>query len=203
MPRETDPVFKNEKAKEENRPIFLYTIEKYNGVDDLHLAGYDTDVVYDSITYQCFPVTHEFTGENNQGRIDQVRVRLSNVSRLIQSYLEQYDFRGRKVTIKTVWANELSDPDAYMDDVFYIDSYAADQNNVDFTLTSKFDCLALDLPARRYSRNYCVWKFKSTECGYGGAETLCNKTKTRCKQLENYKRYGAFPSVPTRRIYVM
>ena len=102
-----------------------------------------------------------------------------------------------------VWLNQLSDPDAFMDDIFYIDSYTADQNNVEFTLTGKFDVLGVDLPARRYSRNYCAWKFKSAECGYSGVEITCNKTKQRCKQLNNYQRFGAFPSVPTRRIYVM
>lgn len=203
MPRNIDSTFKSEKAKQENQPIFLYTIENYDGSSDLHLAAYDTDVVYNSVNYLKFPISHEFVAENNQGSIDQVKVRLANVSRLIQSYLEQYDFRGKKVTIRMVWANQLSDPDAYIDDIFYIDNYTVDQNNVEFTLTGKFDVLGVDLPARRYTRNYCAWKFKSVECGYTGAETSCNKTQQRCKQIGNYPRFGAFPSVPTGRIYIM
>lgn len=203
MPRDIDTTFKQEKAKQENSPVFLYIIEDYDGSNDLYLAGYDEDIVYNGITYTRFPITHEFTGENNQGQIDQVKVRLANVSRLIQLYLEQYDFRGRKVIIRTVWADQLADPDAYIDDIFYVDNYTADQNNVEFTLTSKFDVLGVDLPARRYARNYCSWKFKSAECGYMGAELTCDKTQQRCKQLNNYQRFGAFPSVPTRRIYIM
>jgi lambda family phage minor tail protein L len=203
MPRDIDATFKQEKAKQENRPLFLYIIEDYDGSNDLYLAGYDEDVIYNGVTYTRFPITHEFVGENNQGQIDQVKVRLANVSRLIQLYLEQYDFRGRKVIIRTVWADQLADPDAYIDDIFYVDNYTADQNNVEFTLTSKFDVLGMDLPARRYARNYCSWKFKSAECGYMGVELTCDKTKQRCKQLNNYQRYGAFPSVPTRRIYIM
>ncbi|MBN1869400.1 MAG: DUF2163 domain-containing protein [Candidatus Omnitrophica bacterium] len=203
MPRDIDPTFKSEKSKQENRPIFLYVLEEYDGVNNLYLAGYDQDVSFDSVVYTRFPITHEFVGENNQGRIDQVKVRLANVSRLIQSYLESYDFRGKKVIIRMVWADELSNPDAHMDEIFYIDSYTADQNNVEFTLTSKFDVLGVDTPARRYTRNYCAWKFKSAECGYSGEETTCNKTQQRCKQLNNYQRFGAFPSVPTRRIYIM
>ncbi|MBU1919190.1 DUF2163 domain-containing protein [bacterium] len=203
MPRDIDPTFKQEKAKQENRPIFLYIIEDYDGSNDLYLAGYDEDIVYDSATYSRFPITHEFIGENNQGQIDQVKVRLANVSRLIQLYLEQYDFRGKKVIIRTVWVNQLADPDAHIDDIFYIDNYTADQTNVEFSLTGKFDVLGMDLPARRYARNYCSWKFKSSECGYTGAETECGKTQQRCKQLNNYQRFGAFPSVPTRRIYIM
>ncbi|MFH2137445.1 MAG: hypothetical protein ABII88_02915 [Candidatus Omnitrophota bacterium] len=203
MPRNMNQTFKQEKAKQENTPIFLYKLEAYDGVNDLHLAGFDQDVTYNGVLYSKFPITHEFISENNQGQIDQVKVRLGNVSRLIQLYLEQLDFRGKKVIIRMVWQDQLLDPDAYIDDVFYIDSYSADQKNVEFALTSKFDVLGVDLPARRYSRNSCAWKFKSAECGYPGGETVCNKTKQRCKQLGNYERFGAFPSVPTRRIYVM
>ncbi len=203
MPRNVNSTFKSEKAKKENAPIFLYVLKEYNGVDDLNFAGFDQDVTFNGTVYTRFPIKHEFVAENNQGQIDQVKITLANVSRLIELYLEQYDFRGKKVIIRTVWADQLSDPDAYIDDVFYIDNYTADQSNVEFTLTGKFDVLGVDLPARRYARNYCVWKFKSAECGYSGAEIICDKTQQRCKQLENYQRFGGFPSVPTRRIYIM
>ena len=203
MPRDVNPTFRNEKAKKENAPIFLYMLKEYDGVDDLNFAGFDQDVTYNGTVYTRFPIRHEFVAENNQGQIDQVKITLANVSRLIEFYLEQYDFRGKKVIIRTVWADQLSDPDAYIDDVFYIDNYTADQSNVEFTLTGKFDVLGIDLPARRYARNYCVWKFKSAECGYAGAELTCDKTQQRCKQLDNYQRFGGFPSVPTRRIYIM
>jgi len=203
MPRDVNATFRNEKAKKENAPIFLYMLKEYDGVDDLNFAGFDQDVTYNGTVYTRFPIRHEFVAENNQGQIDQVKITLANVSRLIEFYLEQYDFRGKKVIIRTVWADQLSDPDAYIDDVFYIDNYTADQSNVEFTLTGKFDVLGIDLPARRYARNYCVWKFKSAECGYAGAELTCDKTQQRCKQLENYQRFGGFPSVPTRRIYIM
>ena len=203
MPRDVNATFRNEKAKKENAPIFLYMLKEYDGVDDLNFAGFDEDVTYNGTVYTRFPIRHEFVAENNQGQIDQVKITLANVSRLIEFYLEQYDFRGKKVIIRTVWADQLADPDAYIDDVFYIDNYTADQSNVEFTLTGKFDVLGIDLPARRYARNYCVWKFKSAECGYAGAELTCDKTQQRCKQLENYQRFGGFPSVPTRRIYIM
>ncbi len=203
MPRDVSPLFISEKSKPENAPIFLYVLEKFDSINDLRVAGCDQDVVFQGELYSKFPVTHEFIGENNQGQIDQVKVRLGNVSRLIQSYLEQYDLRGKCVVIRMVWLNRLDDPDARMDDIFYIDSYSADQQGVEFTLTGKFDVLGVDLPGRRYARNYCSWKFKSPECGYAGGEASCNKIKQRCKQLNNYQRFGAFPSVPTRRIYVM
>lgn len=201
--RNPNNTFLTEKDKQENQPIYLYTVVDYDGSStDLNYASNPTDVTFDGITYGKFPITHENIKENKQGEIDKIRVTLANVSRLIQGYLELYDFRSKKVKIKTVWANHLDDPDAYIEDIFYIDSYTADQNNVVFNLSSKFDITGLTLPSRKFSRNYCRWKFKSTECGYSGGETECNKTLSRCKQLSNSKRFGGFPSVPTRTIII-
>ncbi len=202
MARNLSETFKAEKNKSSNKPINLYVIEKYNGVDDLRFAEYDSDVTYRGDVYSRFPLSHENIGENTQGEIDQVNVTLSNVSRLIQGYLEQYDLRGKKVVIRKVWANQLTDPNAYTDSIYYIDSYTADEKDVVFTLSSKFDVRDLELPARRFSRNYCAWKFKSGECGYAGAESECNKTLQRCRELQNQIRFGGFPSIPSRRIFV-
>ena len=178
MPKTIPPEFNQQANALQNKPIHLYTVYDYDGASsNLYFAEYDTDITFNGITYVRFPISYDTVGENNRGQIDQVSVTISNVSRLIQGYLEQYDFRGKKVSIKTVWADALGDTDNLVEDTFFIDSYSSDENNVGFMLTSKFDVLDLSLPLRSYSRNYCQWKFKGTECGYAGGETSCNKTK--------------------------
>lgn len=198
--RDINATFLSEKNKKENRPIHLYTIEDYDGSGSaLRFAEWSTDIVFGGQTYQKFPIKFVSISENNRGQIDTVQIVLANVSRLIQSYLEDFDFGGKKVTIRTVWENQLSDSSAYIDDIYYIDSYTADQDSVTFNLSGKLDILDVQLPRRTYSRNFCGWRFKSTECGYGGSETTCNKTKQRCKQLINFQRFGGFPSIPSNR----
>lgn len=193
--------FKTEKNKRENRPIWLYAIYDYDGQsNNLYYAEYDGNVTYNGQEYTRFPITHEFISENIQGEVDAIRLKLSNVSRLIQGYLEVYDWRGKKVSIKMVWADHLDDADAYIEDIFYIDSYTTDQEEAVFTLTSKFDLMEVRLPIRRYFRNYCIWSFKSTECGYAGGQSECNKTLTRCKVLSNQERFGGFPSIPSKHL---
>ena len=202
--RSVNTTFKEEKNASTNRPIRLYTIENYDGAGhDLHFAEWDVDITFAGVTYIRFPITLDTISENNQSAIDAVKITVSNISRLIQAYLENYDLRGKKVTIKTVWADKLNDPDAYIDDIFYIDSYVVDQDNVQFTVTSKFDVQDVELPVRRFSRNYCGWKFKSTECGYSGSEVTCKKTKQDCKDVKNnYVRFGGFPSIPQNRSFI-
>jgi lambda family phage minor tail protein L len=198
-----DSTFKSEKNKSANRPIYLYTIHSYNGTTDLNLAEYDTDITYNGVTYSRAPIKHDVISENSSAEIDVVKVSISNVNRIVQGYLETYDLRGKKVTIKIVWANQLADTDAYIDFIYYIDTYTTTEEVVDFSLSSKFDILDVMLPFGKFSRTICRWKFKSTECGYAGAETTCDKRKTTCDvTMNNVARYGGFPSIPTNRIYV-
>lgn len=198
-----DSTFKSEKNKAENQPIFLYTLHSYDGSNNLTLAEYDADVVYSGITYTKFPIKHDQISDNSKSQVDSLKVTVANVNRVFQSYLETYDLRGKKITIKLVWANQLTDTDAYMDFIYYIDSYTATEETVELVLTGRLDILDAKLPYGKFNRNYCRWKFKGTECGYSGGQTTCNKTKQTCRDtMANILRYGAFPSVPTTRIYV-
>lgn len=200
----TDTTFKNEKNLLENKPIHLFTIHDYDGAsNNLNYAEHYTAVTYDGVTYNPFPITFDAIRENNQGQIDSIVVSVSNVSRIVQGYLETYDLRGKKVTIITVWSNQLGDSDANLKDVYYIDTFSADQDTVNFVCTTKFDVLNVQLPQRRFLRNYCQWKFKGSECGYSGGDSTCEKTKEDCKDNKNnYERFGGFPSINPKRIII-
>jgi len=202
MPLDTGATFISEKNKAENRPAFLYKIFEYNGTDDLLFTSNDEDVTFDGDTYTRFPISHESISDNTNGQIDTVNLRIGNVSRLIQAYLEAYDWRGKKVTIAQVFLDQLADTDAVIVHTFYVDTYTADEKDVTVVLTTKFDVLDIQLPLGTYNRNYCRWKFKSSECGYAGAEAVCNKTKQDCRDNKaNVLRFGGFPSIPQRRLF--
>ncbi len=198
MPLDTNAAFKTEtRNRSGQQPIFLYTIYDYDGAGtNKYFAAYDSNVTFDGIEYIRFPITHDEISENTSGEIDSVKVQLSNISRLIEYYLQNYDLRGKKISIKMVYANLLDDPDAYVEFSNYIDSYTSNVKNVVFNIMSKFDILNVQVPGRIFIKSHCQWLFKSTECGYTGAETSCNKTRSRCRELANQLRFGAFPSSP-------
>jgi len=217
MPLDTNAAFKEKSRAREKQPIFLYTIYDYMGTGaNKYFAAYNADVVFplgdeDEVTYDRFPITHDQITENTKGEIDSVKVQLSNVSRLIEYYLQNYDLRGKKVSIKMVFADMLDDPDAYIEFVNYIDSYTANVNDVVFTLMSKFDILNLSLPSVLWLRDFCQWEFacpavralsRGAECGYAGATTTCNRTWQACQALGNSARFLGARGIPGRRGYV-
>lgn len=205
--KDVTTTFTAEKNKRENQPILLFILEDYDGAgNDLRFARYDADVTFDGLVYTKFPITFDAINENANGMIDTVTVTVCNVSRLIQSYLNDYDgLRGKKVVIRLVWANQLSDPDAKLDASFYVDTAAADDTDVQFACTTKLDILERKIPGEIYLRTHCRYKtFKDPDtCGYAGTETECNRTKQRCQELGNFERFGGFPSIPSGTVYVV
>jgi len=212
MPLDTNAAFKEKSRARSKQPIFLYTVFDYLGTGvDKCFAAYSQDVDFDGVHYDKFPITHDQITENTKGEIDTTKVQMSNVSRLIEYYLQNYDLRGKKVSIKMVYADMLDDPDAYIEFSNYIDSYVSNVKDVVFTLMSKYDILNLMLPSILWLRDYCQWEFacpairalgRGAECGYTGSQTECNRTWQRCQVLENSRRFLGARGIPGRRGYV-
>ena len=196
----TNQNFKDLRDSREGEFVYLYSIYDYDGVGtDLHFIDAISNLVYDGVTYVSFPISHSSLTENISGTIDAVNIKVSNISRVIQAYLEAYDFSGLKVTIKTVL--DVTDVAALTTATFYIDSFTADQLDVNFVCTSKLDIHNVQLPLRIYSREYCQWTFKGTECKYVGAGTCVNKTKQECIVNGNLLNFGGFPSIRSSKVY--
>lgn len=206
-------IFILEKNKRENKPVFLYTIYNYDGNNtNLNLAEYSEEISFldpesDSgdlpTVFTPFPITFEYINEQSQGEVDEVKVSVGNVSRMIQAYLENYDLRGKKVRILQVFADILDYSDAYLQHIFYVDRWEQpDEQSVIFYLSSKFNVRDVQLPKRIIIRSSCAWVFKSSECGYTGSETVCNRTLVRCRELNNNERFGNFPSAGGKRMYI-
>ncbi len=145
--------FKTETNQPQNEPIYLYTVFDYDGDgNDLCYVNQKTQVVFDGVTYEPFPIKHESISENSKGEIDQVSVVVANVNRLFRAYLSQYEFRDKKVSICQVFRDRLSDSSAKLEDFYYISSISAETESISFGLTTKLDLLSETLPRRKYTR---------------------------------------------------
>lgn len=196
--------FKEQKNAETVKPILLYSILYDEGSNSwLRLTNWTSSVVFDSITYTPYVVSHDSLSENLSGKMNIATMRLGNTSREIQAYLEQYDgLRQKKVVIKLVWFGELANDSCYMEDTFYVEDSSSDQSEVILTLAPALDVVDVRLPRRTFFRAYCLFDFKGSACGYVGAESSCNKTFQRCEELGNVSRFGGFPGIPMKRLLI-
>lgn len=196
----------------------------YNTI--LHLVDSNYDVKFGGVTYLRFPLKFSEMSVSTDGTIDKASLSIGNVSREIMYYVEQYDgLRNRKVWVKTVFEKFLAetytinadgtvttsvngdaDPSAYIEDIFTIDSYAADENVVNFQLDPAVD-FEVKIPRRRFTVS-CYFKYRGDACGYTGpeptGETGCAKTLAACKARNNSTRFGGFMGIDgsSRRLYL-
>lgn len=201
--RQVTEAFRSEVNKQANQPLFLYEIPDYDDAGGtLRLAETQDDsgdnIIWNGETWQAFPITSDIVTENSQGQVDTLRIRLGNVSRLIESYLHDFEWHEKKVTIYIVFRNQLNNSTDYISDSFYIDSYTSTEETVEFVLTTKYDALQAILPSRKISRVFCAWRYGSVECGHSGSS--CDRTLAGCRNNDNTSRFGGQPGVPTQRI---
>lgn len=193
------------KNKQQVKPIRLYTIYDYdNAGANFYIAEYSSDVVFDGITYQKFPIKFQSVTEKTGGEVDEMKLIMSNVSQEIEALLQNpsFQFKGKQVDIMYVIADHLDDPECKYVETFYIDYYETTSTNAIFTLSSKMDVYDVMLPGRTVIRTHCSWVFKGIECKYAGAETACNRTLQRCRVLGNTLNYGGFPAAGGKRMFV-
>jgi phage-related protein len=105
--------------------------------------------------------------------------------------------------------NPTADPNQFIpDDLWYVERKVTENRYIiEFELSSAFDLMGQQLPNRQIIQNSCSWKYRSTECGWTGANydknnapsTLandaCAKTLAACKVRFGTQpiRFGGFP----------
>ena len=103
---------------------------------------------------------------------------------------------GSKVTIRIVHSDhlDLTDPELEHDlEVIKVD--LDDKGFVNFSLGDA-NLTNYRSPPDMFLKNHCRFeKFGGTLCGYNGSETECDRSYTRCKELENQQRFGGFPGI--------
>ena len=184
-------------ALSNDSPFLILCEIQFTGTT-IRIVRNEANVTWGGQTWAAFPFEIDDLGEHGRDEVPSLSLRVSNISRAIQSYLEQYDGGvDAAVIIRVVHADHLVGTEAATV-MLRLDFAAATCNansrEVVFTLGAS-NPWTRRCPKNRFRKNFCRWKFKSTECGYAGAETTCDKSLTRCRVLANRARFGGFPGV--------
>lgn len=165
--------------------------------ETLRVVNNNDDVVWDGHTWQKFQFEPDDFSESQEGETSRVGIKVSNVMRVTQGYIEQTEdgLVEDEVIYRLIHSDHL-DKDPAITINFTVLKAECDELWTYFTLGAE-NFFLNRFPLHVYSRKVCRYEvFKGTGCGYGGSEAQCDRTFARCIELGNQARFGAQPGIP-------
>lgn len=179
------------------------TIPRVGGSDVVRVTSNNETVTWNGQAWDPFPFEMEEIVDDGKGSVPRVDVRISNVNRVMESYVLAYDtyikssgYTPVAVKMFTVVSTNLASSIPEVEYWFELKQPKTTAQWATFTLGG-MNPFNRRCPQDRIMKNHCRFIFKGPDglCGYTGGETVCNKTYSRCVTLGNKNRYGGFPGV--------
>lgn len=182
-----------EKNKIVNDGVWILLLDLISPDNSIHLrlARNTEDIIHNGETYQAFPFDLPTIPEDSNGRVSSAEIRVSNIDRLVQSYIEQDSnfCSGWDVKLSLMCTNitEQSDIDT-LDELSYtfkIKNVNCNKDYVSFSLGLP-NPMRLQTPFQKYSTTSCQRVFNQGGCYYSqygvGGHTSCTGTVEQCKE---------------------
>lgn len=184
--RTLSTVIQNEFNAEEATGFFLV---KIGMASTYHYTDCDVDLYYDGDKYLARGFSVNGIEQSPGFSNDNVSVAMDNVDRTFSQIVLSEDAANAPVSLYfTLRGENSSDIGTVSLYNGFLSEWTLNEQNLKIKISSEFMFWwkkALRLPTPN-----CPWSFKGTECGYAGAETLCDKSPTRCSVLGNYNNFG-------------
>lgn len=187
------------------------------------IYGYAVDsnknITTSTVLYTALPIEKGSVKTTLDESIPILDISIPNTDRVIESYIQNYNYlRGQDVISITTFAKYLPSgstadyigetPDNYacLTEKLYVDGVSSSDEAVTFSCKSKFVIKNIVLPNRKYSRE-CSWTYGDSYCDPDGnvdytTYPTCDYTLTQCRARDNDARFGGFPGIPKRGIYI-
>lgn len=170
------------------------------GQDNIYLVSNNENITFKGNEYIAFPFEiGEIT--SGKGEVPQFQIRVDNTSRAINRlvmeydiYLKQNGIEGNKVYATIYVVNTIDLSEEILAEKFELTSWDTTSQWATFKLGASNPFMQTFPPNSVY-KDFCRFKFKGVLCGYTGAETQCDKTLKRCRQLGNSVRFGGYRGV--------
>lgn len=163
--------------------------------EPIRVVRNNEDITWNGYTWVAFPFQLGEMAEDSQGQLPSLSLKISNVTGAIQQYIELSNGGvDSTAIIRVVHSKHLDLTTAEIEETFSVQSVTADANWINVNLGPDFTT-QLRVPADRYLKDFCPFKFKGPECGYAGTDTACNKSLDACRAKGNSVRFGGEPAL--------
>lgn len=167
----------------------------------IRLCRNTEDIRWNGETWTAFPLELDAPKQSGTGELPRFAVRVSNVTRTVEGYLEQAGGGvGATVRMMVVMSNHLELATPELDEEFSVQSTSYDQDWVTFNLSGSVN-LFRRIPQRRFMKNFCPFQYKGPECKCASGLPTCDKSLSACKERGNSRRFGGEPAIPQGGLY--
>lgn len=195
-----------------NQDVYGYSM---NATEDLKA----TPTVYTGL-----PIERGDLSTNTAGEIGELSITIPNTDRVMESIIQSRKYlRGRDIHILSCFARHLpsgatskhlgveEDKNAVLKEKMYVDNVVSNEKAITFNCKSKFNIKNVVLPKRTFYRG-CTWammgRYAATECSpqstvNTASYPTCDGTLDSCRERKNSARFGGFPSIPNKAIYIV
>ncbi len=202
MPRNLPPLLvygKNKLASADPILCLLEITLTDQAQTKIYICHNTENIVWNNITWTAFPFQIELPKTSSKGEIPFWTIRLSNVTRVFQAYLEQLSGAvGSQVVMRFIDAGYLDKGSGavYIESTMEVLLSEYDTQWITFKLGAE-NLLRKRFPNERYIANHCLWvsKFKGAECAYTGQAATCDGTLKTCRSYNNSARFGGKPGL--------
>lgn len=168
-----------------------------SGQDPVYLVNNRENITFNGNEFIAFPFKFgEIT--SGKGEVPQFNLQVDNTSRAVNRLMMEYDIylkqngiEGNKVIATIYVINTIDLTEEILAEKFELTSWDSTTQWATFKMGASNPFMQ-EYPRRKMYANFCGFKFKGSQCGYTGAETVCDKTLTRCRELNNSVRFGGF-----------
>lgn len=201
MPVTISSVAMSEKNKRSSDSVWLIALEMDvpGSSEPVRIVTGTDDIVWRGATWVAFPFEFDEITETSKSEVPRIDLRISNVGRVMETYLEQYNYylktKGRVPLIVHMYLINSKNLDNDAPEIEHTFQLKQPKTNAQWcTLTLSADNpYKRRFPQNRILSDICRYKtFKGPRCGYAGPETSCNRTLADCRRLENSSNFGGF-----------
>ena len=192
-------ISKAEKNKLSTNSIFHILLE-IRLSDVIYICYNNENVTWKGQEYLGFPFEIGEISDQMDGSDPNVSLKISNVARGFQWYIEDSEGAvGVEVILRVV--NSLNmNGDADLEEFFTVIVCNVDEQWITFTLGNGYSAKSIR-PLDRYMKNHCPYRYKGIRCGYNGNISTCNHTLIDCRNHSNSQRFGGYSGIDQQGVY--
>lgn len=143
----------------------------------------NTKIQWKGNIYEPLPIIATGYEKSTSGQIEQPSLTVANVLGTFSELIKDYeDMVGAKVTRRRTLGKYLdgepgADPlQEFPIDIYYIERKSQENAlTITWELASILDLEGLKIPRRIITQNLCLWRYRSSECGYTGAPLFTDR----------------------------